>query len=236
MGSSQRGSMRALAGRRLAIPWRRAGRAAMGPDGSWPARFVVGARMVPPAGRGRFKLRMDFSRTPRRTEHGDVRRTTASASWLRTPRRQSRLDGGNVRLRPQQRARRRLQRAASPKRRTTPAPTRSTRGSNRCRSKPMCCGSAYTPLSAAEARGASARTRKRRGPRRGDALTLGGLRTIARPWAWDFGDRRRRHVRISCPNHCGRITVSSPVSFHVFFACPPAGADGTDDGHDDDRT
>lgn len=54
------------------------------------------------------------------------------------------------------------------------------------------------------------------------AFTLGGLRTLARPWAWDFGAGADVTFYI-VPDTLRPYYGSSPVSFHVFFRVrPPA--------------
>ena len=54
------------------------------------------------------------------------------------------------------------------------------------------------------------------------AFTFGGLRTIARPWAWDFGAGADVTFYI-VPDSLRPYYGSSPVSFHVFFRVrPPA--------------
>ncbi len=54
------------------------------------------------------------------------------------------------------------------------------------------------------------------------ALTLGGVRTLARPWGWDFG-AGADVTFYSVPDPLRPYYGSSPVSFHVFFRIrPPA--------------
>jgi hypothetical protein len=54
------------------------------------------------------------------------------------------------------------------------------------------------------------------------ALTLGGARTLARPWAWDLG-AGADVTFYGVPQSLRPIYGSAPVSFHVFFRVrPPA--------------
>ena len=67
-----------VASRRLALSWRRAGRAALGPHGPGSARLVVGARLVPPdervdaAGVARFSEDAGSARAGRRAAHDGI--------------------------------------------------------------------------------------------------------------------------------------------------------------------
>ena len=54
------------------------------------------------------------------------------------------------------------------------------------------------------------------------ALTLGGVRTLAKPWGWDFG-AGADVTFYSVPDPLRPYYGSNPVSFHVFFRIrPPA--------------
>ena len=111
---------RPVAGRRLGLPRRRAGRAAMGPDGSRPARLVVGARLVPAERQWTLQVSHGFLNEPEAHEPGDVRRTTASAS-LDAQARAAAGRAATVAYGRNNKHRRRLQRRSSPRRRTRSA-------------------------------------------------------------------------------------------------------------------
>ena len=117
----------------------RAGRQPLGRDGSGPARLVVRrARGTSRHRSGSSRSRTAILKQPEALEPGDIRRTTASASWFK--RRGDGFTAVDGRRRPQRHRPRRLQRAARRSDRAPRQQRRSTDGSSRAEGNRVAAG------------------------------------------------------------------------------------------------
>ena len=191
-----------------------------------------------PGTRWTFQVSHGFLTNPEATDPGNLRRTTASASW--TARRDQRLDGRHGRLRPQQRAWARLHRVA----RRSHARLRRHDDLRTCRAgrsrDATCCASASTSSSAAARRTCPKASAASSAV---GAFTVGGLRTIARPSGWDLA-AGADVTGLRVPAILKPLYGDQPVSFHVFFRLRPPAPMGRmmdmtmtsgDEGHVDQR-
>ena len=185
------------------------------------------------AGTGRpawsFQLSHGFLNEPEELEPGDVRRTTASASWTAHARR--RRHGRDDRLRTQRQAGQGFQRAGSPRPRARSAPTRCTDAFEAVQVE--------TDLLRFGVHGFVGRKGAHVPEGTGgvdvvSALTLGATRRIARWGGWDVtagADATFYAVpAVLEPTHGAR-----PVSFHLFLRVRPPAPMGRMIGRDDDE-
>ena len=180
--------------------------------------------MVPADSTWTLQASHGFLKTPEAHEPGDVRRTTASASWLRT-----RADGWTAAT------------AAYGRNNKTGgdfnaflAEATHSFGANSVygRVESLQVESDVLRFGRHTFVGSSKLVAHEHVPESGEgrdvvsALTLGGVRTLARPWGWDLG-AGADVTFYGVPDVLRPYYGDSPVSFHVFFRVrPPAPAMG----------